>query len=107
LSNWLHGNTKGSLQALPWILDVGYTVLAVSILIAVMGHILFGDFESTMTTLPDSISGDLLLRLRHCPFVKWQLATAGLPSVVIGSPFTHHPSGCEPVLACMCRVMML
>jgi len=45
---------------------VGYTVLAVSILIAVMGHILFGDFEVTMTTLPASISGDLLPGLRHC-----------------------------------------
>jgi len=45
-------------------------VLAVSILIAVMGHILFGDFESTMATLPASISGDLLLGLRLCPHNK-------------------------------------
>ncbi|KAL0024068.1 hypothetical protein WJX79_002467 [Trebouxia sp. C0005] len=49
--------TSTAIKALPWILDVGYTVLAVSILVAVMGHILFGDFEVTMTTLPDSISG--------------------------------------------------
>ena len=48
------------LQAVPWILDVGYTVMAVALLIAVMGHILFGDFESTMTNIPDSISGETL-----------------------------------------------
>jgi len=42
---------------LPWIVDVGYTVLAVAVMIAVMGHILFGDFESTMISIPDSISG--------------------------------------------------
>ena len=52
------------LQALPWILDVGYTILAVALLVAMLGHLLFGDFESTMTTLPDSISGDL----QHCLF---------------------------------------
>ncbi len=42
---------------MPWILDVGYTVMCVALMLAVMGHILFGDFEVTMVTLPDSISG--------------------------------------------------
>lgn len=46
------------LQAIPWILDVGYTVMCVAIMLAVMGHILFGDFEITMITIPDSISGE-------------------------------------------------
>ena len=45
------------LQVLPWILDVGYTVLAVSLMVAFMGQLLFGDFEVTMITLPDSITG--------------------------------------------------
>lgn len=44
-------------QALPWVLDVGFTILAVAVLIAVMGHILFGDFEVTMATLSSSIAG--------------------------------------------------
>ena len=38
-------------------MDVGYTVMCVALLLAVMGHVLFGDFEVTMITLPDSISG--------------------------------------------------
>ena len=42
---------------MPWILDVGYTVLLVALLVAFTGHILFGDFEYTMNTLPASISG--------------------------------------------------
>lgn len=42
---------------MPWIWDVGYTVLLVALLIAFMGHMLFGDFEYTMNTLPASISG--------------------------------------------------
>ena len=42
---------------MPWILDVGYTVLLVALLMAFMGHILFGDFEYTMKNLPASISG--------------------------------------------------
>lgn len=42
---------------MPWILDVGYTVLLVAVLLAFMGHLLFGDFEHTMQTLPASISG--------------------------------------------------
>ena len=42
---------------MPWILDVGYTVMCVALMLAVMGHILFGDFEVTMFTLPESISG--------------------------------------------------
>ena len=42
---------------MPWILDVGYTVLLVAILVAFTGHILFGDFEHTMTTLSGSLSG--------------------------------------------------
>lgn len=45
------------MQALPWILDVGYTILAVALLVAVLGHILFGEFEVTMATLPRSIAG--------------------------------------------------
>lgn len=45
------------MQVMPWILDVGYTVMCVALMLAVMGHILFGDFEVTMVTLPDSISG--------------------------------------------------
>ena len=44
-------------QALPWILDVGYTILAVALLVAFTGHILFGDFEVTMATLARSIAG--------------------------------------------------
>ena len=39
-------------------MDVGYTVMWVALMMAVMGHMLFGDFEVTMTTLPDSISGE-------------------------------------------------
>ena len=50
-------NHIGPVQAMPWILDVGYTVLLVALLTAFMGHILFGDFEYTMNTLPASISG--------------------------------------------------
>ncbi len=46
------------MQAIPWIVDVGYTVMCVALMLAVMGHVLFGDFEVTMTTLPDSISGE-------------------------------------------------
>ena len=46
------------MQAIPWIVDVGYTVMWVALMLAVMGHVLFGDFEVTMTTLPDSISGE-------------------------------------------------
>ena len=42
---------------MPWILDVGYTVLLVALLVAFMGHLLFGDFEYTMRSLPASISG--------------------------------------------------
>ena len=38
--------------------DAGYTVMWVALMLAVMGHVLFGDFEVTMTTLPDSISGE-------------------------------------------------
>ena len=48
---------RACLQVLPWILDVGYTILAVALLVAFMGHILFGDFEATMTSLPSSIAG--------------------------------------------------
>ena len=44
-------------QVMPWILDVGYTVLLVALLVAFMGHLLFGDFEYTMNTFPASISG--------------------------------------------------
>ncbi len=44
-------------QVLPWILDVGYTVMCVALMLAVMGHVLFGDFEVTVRSLPDSISG--------------------------------------------------
>ena len=44
-------------QVLPWILDVGYTIMAVALLIAATGHVLFGDFETTMTTLPQAIAG--------------------------------------------------
>jgi hypothetical protein len=51
---------------MPWILDVGYTVMCVALMLAVMGHILFGDFEVTMVTLPDSISGRWH-PLRHLP----------------------------------------
>ena len=36
---------------------MGFTVLLVALLIAFMGHMLFGDFEYTMSTLPASISG--------------------------------------------------
>ena len=42
---------------MPWILDVGYTLLVVALLVAFMGHILFGDFEYTVKDLPASISG--------------------------------------------------
>ena len=45
------------MQVMPWILDVGYTVMCVALMLAAMGHILFGDFEVTMFTLPESISG--------------------------------------------------
>ena len=45
------------MQVVPWILDVGYTVMCVSLMLAMMGHILFGDFEVTMITLLDSITG--------------------------------------------------
>ena len=44
-------------QVLPWILDVGYTVLLVALLVAFMGHLLFGDFEYTMNTVSASITG--------------------------------------------------
>jgi hypothetical protein len=46
------------MQVIPWIVDVGYTLMCVALMLAVMGHVLFGDFEVTMTTLPDSISGE-------------------------------------------------
>ena len=39
-------------------MDVGYTIMWVALMLAVMGHVLFGDFEVTMATLPDSISGE-------------------------------------------------
>ena len=45
------------MQAIPWIVDVGYTVMCVALMLAVMGHVLFGDFEVTMVTMSDSISG--------------------------------------------------
>ena len=45
------------IQVLPWILDVGYTVLLVALLVAFMGHLLFGDFEYTMNTVSASITG--------------------------------------------------
>ena len=53
-------------------MDVGYTVMCVALLLAVMGHVLFGDFEVTMITLPDSISGWCtahvkLLMITHLP----------------------------------------
>lgn len=48
-------------QVLPWFLDIGFTIMAVAVLIAVMGHILFGDFEVTMATLSSSISGTCCL----------------------------------------------
>ena len=56
---------------MPWILDVGYTVLLVALLVAFMGHLLFGDFEHTMNTFPASISGLLRFvftraRLKYC-----------------------------------------
>ncbi len=54
------------MQVMPWILDVGYTVMCVALMLAVMGHFLFGDFEVTMVTLPDSISGRWH-PLRHLP----------------------------------------
>ena len=37
---------------------MGYTVMCVALMLAVMGHVLFGDFSVTMTTLTDSISGE-------------------------------------------------
>ena len=46
-----------ALQVLPWILDVGYTLMFVAIMLAVMGHILFGDFEVTMNSLASSVAG--------------------------------------------------
>ncbi|KAL0024407.1 hypothetical protein WJX79_011128 [Trebouxia sp. C0005] len=49
--------TTTAVKVMPWILDVGYTVMCVALMLAAMGHILFGDFEVTMVTLPDSISG--------------------------------------------------
>ncbi|KAL0020772.1 hypothetical protein WJX77_012245 [Trebouxia sp. C0004] len=49
--------TTTAVKAIPWIMDVGYTVMCVALMLAVMGHVLFGDFEVTMATLPDSISG--------------------------------------------------
>lgn len=49
--------TWARVQVMPWILDVGYTVLLVALLVAFMGHLLFGDFEVTMKTLSASISG--------------------------------------------------
>ena len=45
------------MQALPWIVDVGYTVMCVALMLALMGHVLFGDFEATMVTMSDSVSG--------------------------------------------------
>ena len=45
------------MQAIPWIVDTGYTVMCVALMLAVMGHVLFGDFEVTMITLSDSVSG--------------------------------------------------
>lgn len=45
------------MQAIPWIVDVGYTVMCVALMLAVMGHVLFGEFEVTMVTMSDSISG--------------------------------------------------
>ena len=62
------------MQVVPWILDVGYTVMCVSLMLAVMGHILFGDFEVTMITLPDSITGkQVILQLLLFPIhlFKW------------------------------------
>ena len=53
------------MQVLPWILDVGFTILAVAVLIAVMGHILFGDFEVTMATLSSSIAGTFCILSNH------------------------------------------
>lgn len=49
---------NSGVQALPWMLDVGYSVMCVALMLAMMGHVLFGVFEVTMTTLPDSISGE-------------------------------------------------
>ncbi len=45
------------MQVMPWILDVSYTVVGVALMLAAMGHLLFGDFEITMVTMSDSISG--------------------------------------------------
>ena len=55
----LGGKHDGVVQAVPWILDVGYTVLLVALLLAFMGHILFGNFEPTMNTVSASVSGSL------------------------------------------------
>ena len=60
LFNVSFANVWALVQVLPWILDVGYTILAVALLVAFMGHILFGEFEATMTSLPSSIAGMFL-----------------------------------------------
>ena len=54
------GIYDGVAQAVPWILDMGYTVLLVALLLAFMGQLLFGDFEHTMNTFPASISGSAI-----------------------------------------------
>ena len=60
------------MQVLPWILDVGFTILAVAVLIAFMGHILFGDFEVTMATLSSSIAGTSYITPDYCPaWLAW------------------------------------
>ena len=61
-------------QVMPWILDVGYTVLLVALLVAFMGHLLFGDFEYTMNTFPASISG-----LLWFVFTRTKLNRTGYP----------------------------
>ena len=59
---------------MPWILDVGYTVLLVALLVAFMGHLLFGDFEVTMNTVSSSVTGlhPMASVLLYCTAVQCQ-----------------------------------
>ena len=86
------------MQVLPWFLDIGVTMLIFAVLIAVMGHILFGDFEVTMVTLSSSVSGAPCTAPATCPVLLAHTSACVLDVLVN----THVHIYTAPCL-CLCR----
>ena len=80
------------MQVLPWILDVGYTVIFVAIMLAIMGHVLFGEFEVTMKSLAASVSGDITAQscvMHLAPDLAHVEFNAFITGVNFQAPRTH------------------